>query len=64
MISFDHLEFRIACYPSDFEQIHKLNYLTFVEEIPQHTKNSDQTLVDKFNSENTYFTCLNKNKEP
>ncbi len=50
--------FRIATKPSEFEQIHRLNYKTFVQEIPQHTPNPDGRLVDPFHDENTYFICL------
>ncbi|MET2869191.1 GNAT family N-acetyltransferase [Exiguobacterium profundum] len=40
---------------SDFEAIHRLNYETFVEEIPQHPSNPERRLVDKFHEENTYW---------
>jgi len=50
--------FKIATEPREFEQIHRLNYRTFVEEIPQHPLNSDGRLVDKFHDENTYVICL------
>lgn len=42
----------------EFEAIHRLNYQTFVEEIPQHERNPDRRLVDKFHHENTYIVCL------
>ena len=54
----NHFTFKIATEPSEFEQIYQLNYETFVEEIPQHAKNEDQKLVDKFHDENLYFICL------
>ncbi|HTM09239.1 MAG TPA: aminotransferase class V-fold PLP-dependent enzyme [Verrucomicrobiae bacterium] len=47
--------FKIADQPSEFEQIHRLNYRTFVEEIPQHGANAEQVLTDKFHQENTYM---------
>jgi len=50
--------FKIASEEWEFDKIHKLNYKTFVEEIPQHPHNPDQTLVDKFHHENTYLICL------
>jgi hypothetical protein len=50
--------FKIAFEEWEFEQIHRLNYKTFVEEIPQHSRNPHQTLVDKFHYENTYLICL------
>jgi hypothetical protein len=43
------LVFKVASEDSEFEQIHRLNYRTFVEEIPQHGPNPDCTLVDRFN---------------
>jgi hypothetical protein len=39
----------------EFEQIHKLNYETFVEEIPQHHVNDEKKLVDKFHEKNKYI---------
>lgn len=45
---------KIAAEPDEFEQIHQLNYQTFVEEIPQHKQNENQHLIDKFHEENTY----------
>lgn len=51
------LIFKIADRPDEFEQIFRLNYKTFVEEIPQHEVNAERRLVDKFHSENTYFIC-------
>ena len=44
--------------PNEFEQIFKLNYKTFVEEIPQHERNIEKRLVDKFHDENTYLVCM------
>lgn len=49
------LEFKIATEPCELEQIHRLNYRTFVEEIPQHDPNEQGALVDKFDRENLYF---------
>ena len=50
--------YKIAETPSEFEQIHQLNYETFVEEIPQHERNDSGMLLDKFHEENTYIICL------
>lgn len=47
----------IATEPDDLEQIHALNYRTFVEEIPQHHPNPERRLVDRFHAENTYVVC-------
>ena len=52
------LIFRIATTLHEFEQIFKLNYKTFVEEIPQHERNAERRLVDKFHEENTYLICM------
>ncbi|WP_316572708.1 aminotransferase class V-fold PLP-dependent enzyme [Neobacillus sp. YIM B06451] len=49
------LTFKIASEPEEMEQIYKLNYETFVDEIPQHQQNEDHRLIDKFDSENTYI---------
>jgi N-acyl-L-homoserine lactone synthetase len=46
---------KIANDTSEFEQIHRLNYRTFVEEIPQHAKNPEGMLVDRFHTKNTYI---------
>jgi aspartate aminotransferase-like enzyme len=52
------LVFKFASEDWEFEAIHRLNYRTFVEEIPQHKVVPTQRLVDKFHSENTYLICL------
>src|SRR5436309_8651720 len=56
------LVFKIADEDWEFEQIHRLNYKTFVEEIPQHQASPVQRLVDKFHAENTYLICLSGRK--
>ncbi len=53
-----HLTFKIADREAEFEAIHRLNYRTFVEEIPQHPPNAEQRLVDTFHDENSYAVCL------
>jgi aspartate aminotransferase-like enzyme len=50
--------YKIADQPAEFEQIHRLNYRTFVDEIPQHPSNPEGVLVDRFHAENTYAICL------
>ncbi len=52
------LTFKVASEDWEFEAIHHLNYKTFVEEIPQHSINSEQRLVDRFHEENTYLICI------
>lgn len=46
---------RLADCEDDFQRIHRLNYETFVEEIPQHNTNNRKILVDQFHKENCYF---------
>lgn len=57
MIKTSTLSFKIADEQSEFDQIHGLNYQTFVVEIPQHPTNAEQILVDRFHAENTYVIC-------
>jgi aspartate aminotransferase-like enzyme/GNAT superfamily N-acetyltransferase len=47
--------FKIATTADEFEQVHRLNYRTFVEEIPQHAPNPEGRQVDKFHADNTYI---------
>ncbi len=56
------LRLKIAAEPWEFEQINRLNYETFVEEIPQHRPDASRTLVDKFHKENTYIICTDDEK--
>lgn len=39
---------------ADRDAIHRLNYRTFVEEIPQHPANAERRLVDRFHDDNVY----------
>src|SRR5262245_14530895 len=50
--------FKLADTDEELEQIHRLNYRTFVEEIPQYPDASGGRLVDKFHAKNTYFIAL------
>ncbi|WP_349237151.1 aminotransferase class V-fold PLP-dependent enzyme [Bacillus sp. REN3] len=56
------LTYKIATDPNEWEQIHQLNHLTFVEEIPQHEKQESNRLVDQFHEENVYIVAK-KNDE-
>jgi aspartate aminotransferase-like enzyme len=56
------LTFKFATEDWEFEQIHRLNYKTFVEEIPQHHPSPTQRLVDRFHAENTYLIGLQNRK--
>jgi aspartate aminotransferase-like enzyme/GNAT superfamily N-acetyltransferase len=52
------LHYKIADRQEEFDAIHRLNYQTFVEEIPQHAPNATGLLVDRFHDENAYAICL------
>ncbi|MFB6589138.1 GNAT family N-acetyltransferase, partial [Bacillus thuringiensis] len=52
------LIYKVADQDWEFESIHKLNYKTFVEEIPQHEETKDRFRIDRFHEENTYIICL------
>ncbi|MGK2859433.1 MAG: aminotransferase class V-fold PLP-dependent enzyme [Thermoanaerobaculia bacterium] len=52
------LEFRIAREPWELEQIHRLNYVTFTEEIPQYGPEESRRRVDKFHDQNVYVVCV------
>jgi aspartate aminotransferase-like enzyme/GNAT superfamily N-acetyltransferase len=54
--------FKIATTADEFEQIHRLNYRTFVEEIPQHSPNREGRHVDKFHADNTYIVGLREGR--
>ncbi len=58
MIASAQMTFKVASEEREFEQVHELNYSTFVEEIPQHEVNPDRRLVDKYHSENAYLIAL------
>ena len=50
--------FKVASEPWELEEIFRLNYETFVEELPQHETNPSRRLIDQFHDENTYFICV------
>ncbi|MDA1633864.1 aminotransferase class V-fold PLP-dependent enzyme [Bacillus cereus] len=56
------LIYKVADQAWEFERIHKLNYKTFVEEIPQHEETKERVRIDRFHEENTYLICLDDNK--
>jgi len=49
---------KLAETGAEREQVHRLNYETFVEEIPQHAPNPERRLVDRFDAENEYAIAL------
>lgn len=56
------LVFKWANEPWEFEQIHLLNYATFVDEIPQHEPNAEHRLVDSMLDRSDCFICLDGRK--
>lgn len=56
------LIYKVADQAWEFESIHKLNYKTFVEEIPQHEETKERVRIDRFHEENTYLICLHDDK--
>jgi aspartate aminotransferase-like enzyme/GNAT superfamily N-acetyltransferase len=53
-------KYKIADQQWEFEEIKRLNYEIFVEEIPQHQRRQDRSLTDKFHDENIYFICISE----
>ncbi|ANU26439.1 GNAT family N-acetyltransferase [Planococcus versutus] len=49
---------KIARSEEEFDEISRLNYETFVEEIPQHKVNSSGMRIDPFHEQNTYLIVL------
>jgi aspartate aminotransferase-like enzyme len=58
MLRLGQYVFKRAETGPEFEQIHRLNYRTFVGEIPQHPDPGDGRLVDKFHAQNAYFVAV------
>lgn len=56
----DRLRFKIAADAGEFEQIFRLAYQTFVDEIPQHPPNPERRHVDRFHRENTYLVAIDR----
>ncbi|HZU34361.1 MAG TPA: aminotransferase class V-fold PLP-dependent enzyme, partial [Gemmataceae bacterium] len=54
--------FKRAETPQELEQIHRLNFRTFVTEIGQHPDAGSDRLVDKFHHKNAYFIVLCDNQ--
>ena len=52
------LKVKVAGEAWEFDQIHALNYRTFVEEIPRYRPKEPGRLVDRFHDENTYVIGL------
>ncbi len=54
--------FKRAETRQEFEQIHRLNYRTFVSEIPQYSDPGTGRLVDKFHEKSAYFIVLREGR--
>ncbi len=52
------VSFRIAQRPDELEQVFRLLYRTFVEEIPQHSPNPERRHIDRFHDENIYLVAV------
>jgi aspartate aminotransferase-like enzyme/N-acyl-L-homoserine lactone synthetase len=50
--------FKRADTDDEIEQVHRLNYRTFVNEVRQHPDDGAGRLVDKFHHKNAYFVAL------
>ncbi|HWY86676.1 MAG TPA: GNAT family N-acetyltransferase [Gemmataceae bacterium] len=58
MLRVGHYLFKRAESKQEFEQVHRLNHRTFVDEIPQHQPTGTGALVDKFHHKNVYLIVL------
>ena len=56
------LTYKLASTDQELEQVFRLNYQTFVKEIPQHQPNEEGRLVDRFHDENTYLIALKNHR--
>jgi len=59
----DRFIFKVATQSWELDAVLRLNYKTFVEEIPQHHPNDEKKLVDKFHQNNTYIICVNEEEK-
>jgi aspartate aminotransferase-like enzyme/GNAT superfamily N-acetyltransferase len=50
--------YKIADQDWELQQVHRLNYRTFVKEIPQHPPGDKPELVDRFDQDNIYLIAL------
>jgi len=62
MLRFGDYEFKIAETVEELDQVHGLNYRTFVQEIHQHEDSGSGVLVDKFHRKNSYIIGLRDNR--
>src|SRR5262249_7362771 len=62
MLRYGRYLFKRAETADEFEQIHRLNYRTFVQEIRQHADDGQGRLVDKYHDRNVYFLCYKQDR--
>ena len=53
-----NLIFKRAETAAEFDQIHRLNYRTFAEEIQQYAPDGTGVLVDRFHDKNIYYIAV------
>jgi len=58
----DPVRFKVATDPREFEQVFRLGYETFVEEIPQHRANVERRHVDRFHDQNLYVIAVDRDR--
>jgi aspartate aminotransferase-like enzyme len=58
MLRLGRYHFKRAETTEELEQVHRLNYRTFVQEIPEHADNREGRLVDKYHDRNVYFLAV------
>ena len=62
MLQIGRYVFKRAETSEELEQVHQLNYRTFVREIPQYPDDGNGYLIDKFHDKNIYFVCLRSDR--
>lgn len=62
MIRVGSYSFKRAETEKEFEEIHALNYRTFVHEIAQHPDPGSGRLIDKFHEKNAYFIVVHRGR--
>src|SRR5262245_43680853 len=58
----ERLRFKVADAVDEFEQIFRLGYETFVEEIPQHPANPERRHIDRFHDQNAYLIAVDQDE--
>jgi hypothetical protein len=53
-------QFKLAETDAEVDQVHRLNYETFVREVAQHPDPGTGRLVDKFHHKNTYLIAIHR----